>query len=77
MTEENFGLTDEKNVYWSIHRNLDANYSTRSWVRIKYYEALKAITFLHKPSVESDNCSYCLESYPCQTMTLIRSSINA
>jgi hypothetical protein len=71
------GINDEKNVYWKIHRHLDANRSTQSWAQLVNYEALKAIVFLHKPTVNNDNCTGCNELYPCKTIALIRSSINA
>ena len=77
MQNNDYGLTEDKDVYWTIHRILDANYSKESWVKIRYYQALKAITFLHKPSVKDDNCSYCLEYYPCQTVALIWSELDA
>jgi hypothetical protein len=77
MPKDEFGITEDKNIYWAIHRTLDGNYDKSSWIRIRYYQALKAITFLHKPSVNDDNCSYCLEFYPCQTTALIWSELDA
>ena len=71
------GLTDEKSVYWQIHRHLDGNRNTNSWAQLVNYEALKAILFLHKPTVHNDNCVYCFELYPCKTVDLIWSKINA
>ena len=76
MTDNNFGMTENKDIYWRIHRHLDANYSTRSWAQIVNYQALKAIVFLHKPTVLNESCVYCLEIYPCKTIHMIWSKIH-
>jgi hypothetical protein len=71
MPSNEFGISDNKDIYWAIHRHLDGNYSTRSWAQAVNYEALKAIVFLHKPTVHNESCGYCLEIYPCKTIHLI------